>query len=641
MNFYSLYHINTSFSSIEKKNLNNVINLCYWPLLKLAEKNSFKICIEASALSLIEIKKIDHLWIKKLKQLIVNKKVEFIGSGYNQTIFPLIPFKVNNINLKIGNKYYKSILGIKPNVALINEQVFSTSLIPIYKKNGYETIIIDWNNCKLSNKNLKKQLEFNSQKIKDVNNNFLNIIWSNSLNFQKFQQCIHGEITIKSLLKFLKYKSKSNKNICLYSNDVETFNYRPGRFKTEKRIDYNEWGRISDIYNEIARENKFIFPSDIIKQNKKKELVTIFNPKSPIITKKQAKYNISRWSLSGRDNLYINTLCYKIYKQLSKNSQKKNWEKLCYFWSSDFRTHITKRRWNYFIKEINFFLNRLKSKKSVNIKKNKFNILKKDNKYKVIHLKDNIKIIDRNHEINLSILKGLTVNSFINYKISSKSLIGKIEKGFFNHINYDVDFFSGFSHLEEKKSNRKITEISQRASNYKILKEDLISIEKNFKFNNFSLRKALIFDLNKKRFAIRNKFFNIPPGFLRMNYLTLNPLNFNFKDLYFETHNGGKDLETFRLDNNDFDHGENVSSSCSATNGLGMTEGFLCIGDKKKRIEIENDNDTSALIPMIKNKKISGKNLFRFFQSGMEYDDTSKFNPRKNFETYTWFKFSN
>ena len=67
-----------------------------------------------------------------------------------------------------------------------------------------------------------------------------------------------------------------------------------------------------------------------------------------------------------------------------------------------------------------------------------------------------------------------------------------------------------------------------------------------------------------------------------MNYLTLNPLNFNFKDLYFETHNGGKDLETFRLDNNDFDHGENVSSSCSATNGLGMTEGFLCIGDKKR-----------------------------------------------------------
>ena len=37
-----------------------------------------------------------------------------------------------------------------------------------------------------------------------------------------------------------------------------------------KKNNSNEWGRISDIYNEIARENKFIFPSDIIKQNKKK-----------------------------------------------------------------------------------------------------------------------------------------------------------------------------------------------------------------------------------------------------------------------------------------------------------------------------------------------------------------------------------
>ena len=116
---------------------------------------------------------------------------------------------------------------------------FSISLVPIYKKNGYETIIIDWNNCKLSNKNLKSKLEYDAQKIKDGKNNCLNIVWSNSLNFQKFQQCIHGEISKRSLLKFLKYKSKSNKNICLYSNDVETFNYRPGRFSTEKRIDYN------------------------------------------------------------------------------------------------------------------------------------------------------------------------------------------------------------------------------------------------------------------------------------------------------------------------------------------------------------------------------------------------------------------
>jgi len=39
---YSLFHINTSFSSIERKKLKDVIYKCYWPLLKLVEKDDFK-----------------------------------------------------------------------------------------------------------------------------------------------------------------------------------------------------------------------------------------------------------------------------------------------------------------------------------------------------------------------------------------------------------------------------------------------------------------------------------------------------------------------------------------------------------------------------------------------------------------------
>ena len=42
----------------------------------------------------------------------------------------------------------------------------------------------------------------------------------------------------------------------------------------------------------------------------------------------------------------------------------------------------------------------------------------------------------------------------------------------------------------------------------------------------------LIFDLSKNKFAIKNNFLNIPSGFLRMNYITLNPQNFSFKDLF-------------------------------------------------------------------------------------------------------------
>ena len=67
---YSLFHINTSFSSIERKNLKEVIYKCYWPLLKLVEKNDFKISIEATGKSLMDINSLEPLWILKLKELI-------------------------------------------------------------------------------------------------------------------------------------------------------------------------------------------------------------------------------------------------------------------------------------------------------------------------------------------------------------------------------------------------------------------------------------------------------------------------------------------------------------------------------------------------------------------------------------------
>ena len=88
-----------------------------------------------------------------------------------------------------------------------------------------------------------------------------------------------------------------------------------------------------------------LFFSDILNLKRKFKPIQIFSSKCPIITKKQAKYNIIRWSLTGTDNLYINTLCYKIFKFLKdkKIRDKKKWEKLCFFWSSDFRTHITKK----------------------------------------------------------------------------------------------------------------------------------------------------------------------------------------------------------------------------------------------------------------------------------------------------------
>ena len=56
LNIYSFFHLNTSFSSIEKEKIPTLIKKCYWPLLNLIENNTdFKIALEASGKTISDI----------------------------------------------------------------------------------------------------------------------------------------------------------------------------------------------------------------------------------------------------------------------------------------------------------------------------------------------------------------------------------------------------------------------------------------------------------------------------------------------------------------------------------------------------------------------------------------------------------
>ena len=67
----------------------------------------------------------------------------------------------------------------------------------------------------------------------------------------------------------------------------------------------------------------------------------------PIPVKKQGKYNLTRWAVTGRDDLGVNTDCWRAYERLRDDpaADDDSWRELCYLWSSDFRTHITDKRW--------------------------------------------------------------------------------------------------------------------------------------------------------------------------------------------------------------------------------------------------------------------------------------------------------
>ena len=63
--------------------------------------------------------------------------------------------------------------------------------------------------------------------------------------------------------------------------------------------------------------------------------------------KKQKKYNLARWSVTGRDDANLNSSCYRIYNKLTKasNNNYDDWLDLLFLWSSDHRTHLTSLKW--------------------------------------------------------------------------------------------------------------------------------------------------------------------------------------------------------------------------------------------------------------------------------------------------------
>ena len=201
--------MNLMFSSIDEKSRKDIINQCYWPLLNLA-RNDVKIAIEATGLTLEIIKNIDRSFMDTMKSLIHDGKIQFIGSGYAQLIGPLVPTQLNDWNISIGNKVYNDILSCQPHTALVNEMAFSPGLINHYIKNDYKTIIIDWNNSVISNPELDENYKYFPQKIENEFGETINVIWSNSIAFQKFQRVVHGEIDLENYFRYLKENQKIN-----------------------------------------------------------------------------------------------------------------------------------------------------------------------------------------------------------------------------------------------------------------------------------------------------------------------------------------------------------------------------------------------------------------------------------------------
>ena len=637
---YLIFHLNLAFSSIEAEKRADVIQQCYEPLLDLIEKTGIPMGIELTGWTLKQIEQIDPKWIKRFKNLLNNGCCELIGSGYCQIIGPLVPYTVNVWNQKLGLLEYQRILGLRPNIALVNEMAYSCGLVELYAQLGYQGFIMDRDNVRLALGIDHLPLSAVPTHAKGGSGSVLPVLWADSILFQKMQHYAHGDNGLDQYLSYLNKRLNNGDTLLpIYCNDAEVFDYRPGRFKEERSTHPDgEWNRIENLLNVVSRTTglEWISPSTALQINNQcidRIESRLTSGLCPVPVKKQKKYNIARWAVTGRNDLWLNSLCHRIAKSLqtSGNEKPSDWRELCELWASDFRTHITNKRWNNVQKQLKSCLIKHDLKtywgdefKSVHSLDHLETVLGQYGAATISLENEGIflKIVTPKVQVILNLRRGLTIHrlSFISHDL--KPCIGTIPHGYFSSIQLGADFYSGGVIIELPNERTRITDLEQIVPIFSLLDNDSLEIHATIPTFMGDIIKTVCISLNEERVTLRYAFPNWkrPIGSLRLGIMTLLPDFFNHS-FSLSCANGGKRKESFNFDSKmSINHVKASSTIVSSTTGLGATEGNIQISDKQNNVQLSWDPTECAVMPMIQHEK----GLSRIYFSMLETDETSK-----------------
>ena len=639
---YLVFHLNLAFSSIEEEVCPDVIETCYHPLLDLIEKTGIPIGIELTGWTLKQIERIDIAWIERFKVLLNTGACELIGSGYCQIIAPLVPYKVNEWNQKLGIESYKKILGCRPEIVLVNEMAFSSSLVDLYSQFGYKGFIMDRDNIRLALKLEKLQMSVVPTHAKGGGDTVLPVLWSDSILFQKVQHFAHGDISINDYLDYLKNRINNNESIFpIYCNDAEVFDYRPGRFSEERPTHLEgEWNRIERLLKSISSntEIEFISPTQALEASNKgkNRLVSkLTNAAYPIPVKKQGKYNITRWAITGRNDLWLNTMCHRIEKHLtgSKNNNHNDWRELCELWASDLRTHITDKRWSKAKGQLSILLKQHGISNAFNSKPKiggKYDALKSvtgqygSTKIDIDEEGILLSISTKNIKLELNLRRGLAIQNLAFSSHKMEPCIGTLPHGYFPCISLGADYYSGGMVVELPLQRRRVTDLEKVEPIFLIKDNGNIEIRAEIKTHFGSIIKVIEVSINSEKVSLSYIFpkWDKIVGSVRLGVITL--LNqFSHKNTKILCSNGGENNEVFNF-SGEFNHTKPASTPVSSSRGLGATTGKIQIINNGKSVNLQWDPSECAVMPMLHNESFNDRILSRVLFSMKEVDDTLK-----------------
>jgi hypothetical protein len=633
---YLVFHLNLAFSSIEEEAWLDVIQTCYHPLLDLVEKTGVPIGIELTGWTLKQIESVDISWIKRLKVLLNTGKCELIGSGYCQIVGPLAPYKVNEWNQKLGLEAYKKIADYRPEIVLVNEMAFSNSMVDLYKQFNYKGLIMDRDNIRLSlgSDNIPTHA-------KGVDDSEIPVLWSDSILFQKVQHFAHGDISINNYLDYLQSRIADGESLFpIYCNDAEVFDYRPGRFSEERPTHIEgEWRRIEKLLKLISSNTglEFISPTAALEINKGQDKLVskLVSTAYPVPVKKQAKYNIARWAITGRNDLWLNTMCHRIEKQLiqSKNNHYKDWQELCELWASDLRTHITNKKWVRAKDQLNSLLR----KHNINNTFGGNNEVaeRSDTLESIIgHYGDAdialsedgilLRIFTENVRLELNLRRGLAIQSLAFSSHEMEPCIGTLPHGHFSCISLGADYYSGGVVVELPVQRIRFTDLEKVEPRFSLKNNGNIEISAEIKTPLGIIIKVFEVSVVSEKVSISYAFpkWGEIIGSVRLGVITL--LNqFSTENTELSLSNGGKYDEFFDF-KGEFDHASPASSLVSSSRGLGVTTGKFKIINNERSFSLQWDPSECAVMPMLHRALVKDEALSRVLFSMKETDDTSK-----------------
>jgi hypothetical protein len=618
LQLFAVFHLNLAFSSIEEEDRSLVIERCYWPLLALASTNG-PIGIEASGYTLEDIEARDPAWIARFRDLIQAGKVELVGSGYAQIIGPLVPAHVAAANLRIGNDVYHRLLGAGPSLALVNEQAYSGGLVGHYLDAGYRALLMDWDNPAAGHSEWPAESRYLPQRAVGADGRNIALLWTNTVAFQKLQRYAHGDITLDEYVDFVAARrGEQRRALCLYASDGEIFDFRPGRYSAEEKLSgESEWSRVAAAFSELHTVPgiKLVAPSHTLAlANAQSAPLRLESANNPVPVKKQRKYNLTRWAVTGRDDIAINAACERIYKALTRrNAGEADWKQLCRLWGSDFRTHITDARWKTLCAELKATEVREGTEPST------APVLLGGNPIE----RRFVDVMTPSISARLDRRRGLAV-TWLAFG-EDMPCIGSLPHGHFDDIALQADWYTGDC-VYEQPGEPKITDLewAETRMGQDGVGNTLVSgriptplgpIEKTLRFH----ASAPCVD-----FDITLHWENWGKGSLRLGHITLLPQAFAWDRLTLTTHNGGFEPERFSLHGQTVDHGAPVSFLVSASSGLGMTKGWAELWDGRRGVRIEVDRETAPLLGLLTHREAGGSLFCQFMLSMLELDDTRR-----------------